>query len=85
MDLENYLLNYLLSKNNSRDLEKFNHLTIKLDNNINNFNTENIINLIIKLKSLYGFSLDISNNLILSNKKTNLEIHKKKNNIKFKY
>ena len=81
MDLSNYLSNYLLSKNNSRDLEKFNHLIIKL-NNTNKLNSEktknyNIINLIIRLKSLYGLKLDISNNIIYHNKNNNLEIHKK--------
>lgn len=82
MDLSNYLSNYLLSKNNSRDLEKFNHLIIKL-NNTNKLNSEktknntNIINLIIRLKSLYGLKLDISNNIIYYNKNNNLEIHKK--------
>jgi hypothetical protein len=80
MDLSNYLSNYLLSKNNSRDLEKFNHLIIKL-NNTTKLNSEknntNIINLIIRLKSLYGLKLDISNNIIYCNKNNNLEIHKK--------
>lgn len=78
MDLTNYLENYFLSKNNSRDLDNFNHLILKLQNFDKNKLKTNLINVLKQIKSLYNLELDISYNTVYKHKNSNLEIHKKK-------